>query len=211
MKTSNIILTSLFGLVLIFIVVIQLHFKSVLADKENNMFELKLDSFTKLKVESGWRVKIENGTDRKITFSDDSIRNLIVMDGSTLILNNSNIDSIKKQITFINYQIKQITMLGNSSLYYNAQHIDSLKINLYGKSKLTIQNSENEDTNSNKNEVIGEINFLNASLSDQSGLWIHSDINFFTGELKDSSSCSLTSKVNIEQLSKSKTAQLSVW
>ncbi|OFX89965.1 MAG: hypothetical protein A2W99_08620 [Bacteroidetes bacterium GWF2_33_16] len=211
MKTSNIILITLLGLVLIFIVVIQLHFKTFLADKESNLFELKLNSFTKLKIESGWIVKIENGTDQKIIFPNDSIRNLIVLDGNTLILNKSNTDSLKNTITIINYQINQITMSGSSSLFYSAQHIDSLKIDLSDKSKLTIQKNEKEDVSSEKGETNGVINYLNVSLTDHSNLWIHNDVNFFTGELRDSSDCSLMSSVNIERLSKSKTAQLRVW
>jgi hypothetical protein len=216
MKTSNIILISLFGLILIFLVVIQLYFKSIVSHEKNNEFELNPGLFSSLIINSGWDVKIENGDTTKITFSDDHIRNFIFLDDNSLVLHEIKEDSVKlnrTRILITTKKIDQITMHGNSLLYYQTEFIDSLSIFLYDKSIITIRNAEIGVNKSDreKDKEIGTINFVSATLTDKTQLKIFQNINSFNAELKDTSYCALSGKVQIEKLSKSKTAILGLW
>jgi hypothetical protein len=216
MKTSNIILISLFGLGLIFIVVIQLYFKSVASETKNNEFELNTGFFSTLIIDSGWDVKIEKGDIQKITFSDDSIRDFILMDGEALILIEIKKDSVKSartRILITANKIDQIKISGNSLIYYQTDFIDSLSVKLYDKSIVTIRNGDIGVNKSSREKDIdnGTINSVSAMVSDNTELKIHLDINSFEAELKDSGYCGLSGKVQIEKLIKSKTAHLRMW
>jgi hypothetical protein len=216
MKTSNIILISLFGLILIFLIVIQLYFKSIVSHEKKNEFELNPGLFSSLIINSGWDVKIEKSDTSKITFSDDTIRNLILLDDNSLVLQEIKEDSVKSDRTRIlitTNNIDQITMSGNSILYYKTEFVDSLSIFLYDKSIITIRNAEIgvNQSEREKDKEIGTINYVSAILSDKTQLKIHQNINSFNAELKDTSYCALSGKVQIEKLSKAKTAVLGIW
>lgn len=212
MKTSNIILISLFGLGLIFIVALQLYLKSIESDKKSKEFEFNPGLFTALKIDSGWNVIVKNGDTSKITFETDSIKDLFVLDGSVLVLNKIEKDSVKLYpITITTNKVKHVTMFGNSSLIYQTENLDSIMINLYGESKMTIQNPRISNNQSVREKNSGTINSVYANLSDNSDLYIYQNINSLLAELKDSSYCRLLGVVKIEKLSKSKTASLGLW
>jgi len=215
MKTSNIILISLFGLVLIFLVVIQLYFKSIVTNEKTKTFELNTGFYSALIIDSGWDVKVEKGDIPKVTFSNDSIRNFILMDGDALILSEIKKDSVKfprTRILITADKIDQIKISGNSLLYYQTDFIDSLSIKLYDRSIVTIRNSEIGVNQSSREKIEnGTINHVSAIISDRTELKIHLDINSFEAELKDSSYCVLSGKVQIEKLIKTKTAYLRMW
>ncbi len=212
MKTSNSILITLFGLGLIFIVALQLYIKSIESDNKSKEFALNPGLFTALKIDSGWNVTVKDGDTSKITFADDSIKDFILIDGNTLIIKELRKDSVRLYpITIITNRIDQITMVGDSYLNYQTENIDSITINLYGKSKMTIQNPHINNNQSIREKNAGTINYASAILSDNSNLIIYQNINSLMAELKDSSYCLISGKVNIEKLSKTKTSQLTMW
>jgi hypothetical protein len=216
MKTSNIILISLFGLVLIFLILVQLYFKSIVSHEKAKSFEFNPGLYSSLIIDSGWDVKIEKGEISKITFSDDSIRNFILMDRDALILSeikNDSVNSHRTRILITADNISQIKISGNSLLYYQTDFIDSLFVKLYDKSIVTIRNGEIGVNKSTREKDVdnGTINYVSATVSDKTELKIHLDINSFEAELKDSCYCGLSGKVQIEKLNKSKTAHLRLW
>lgn len=212
MKTSNIILITLFGLGLIFIVALQLYIKSIESDKRSKECELNPGLFTTLKIDSGWDIIVEKGDTSKVTFADDSIKDFFSVNGNTLVIKELKMDSVKHYpITITTKKIDQIAMIGNSQLRYHTENIDSLIVDISGKSKVTIQKSNISNNQSIREKNAGTINYVSAKLSDKSTLTIYQNINFFIAELNDSSYCRLSGIVKIEKLSKAKTAGLGMW
>lgn len=211
MKTSNIILISIFVLGLMLIVALQLYLKSITTDQKNKEFVLTPNAFTSLKIESGWDVQIQTGDSSKITFSKDSIRDLIVFEGESLILKNTNNDSIRKvEISVTIKKIDQISISGNSHAYCQSDFIDSINIQLFDKSELTIIKTKTDNEKSKINDPT-IINYASVALSQKSHLIIYNNINSLYAELKDSSHFSFSGNIQIEKLSKSKGALLRTW
>ncbi|MCK5168761.1 MAG: hypothetical protein KAQ75_02690, partial [Bacteroidales bacterium] len=152
------------------------------------------------------------GEETKISFFEDSVRNLISLDGNILSFKDIESNNGRIKVEIANMAINRININGYSYLKYRADYIDSIFIAQTGESRVVIQNARNDvDAEFESDEKIGRINFVSVLLSNKSDLEIYNDINNLTGELRDSSQCRFTEQVFFTDFSKSATSHIQSW
>ena len=85
-EKSNIILISIFVILLLTILIMQLKFKTHLKTIELNEIDLPLNAFNEIEAEQGWYIEVYNDPIMKVTISSDSIKDLISVNQNKLIL-----------------------------------------------------------------------------------------------------------------------------
>ena len=212
MKKSNIILISIFGIFIVFTIVITVHLKHALQNIEDTSIGLSYENFNTLDIGTGWYINLTQGEETKVSVLEDSIKNLISLNGNTLRFKDTKSDNGRIKVEITNISINQINIKGYSFLRYRTDYIDSIFITQTGDSKVVIQNTINDvDVKSEADEKPGLINFVSVMLSNKSNLKIYNDINNVTGELRDSSKCRFTEQVFFTNFSKSKTSHIQSW
>ena len=212
MKKSNIILISILGIFIVLTIVIQVHLKYAISNLEDTSIGLSYDNFNTLDIGTGWRINLIQGEETKVSIFEDSIKNLISLDGNILSFKDIESDNGRTKVEITNIAINQININGYSYLKYNVEYIDSIFITQTGDSRVVIQNAPNDvDAKSEADEKPGLINFVSVMLSNQSDLKVYNDIINLTGELRDSSQCRFTEYVLFTNFSKSKTSHIQSW
>ena len=175
MKKSNIILISIFGIFIVFTIVITVHLKHALQNIEDTSIGLSYENFNTLDIGTGWYINLTQGEETKVSVLEDSIKNLISLNGNTLRFKDTKSDNGRIKVEITNISINQINIKGYSFLRYRTDYIDSIFITQTGDSKVVIQNTINDvDVKSEADEKPGLINFVSVMLSNKSNLKITS-------------------------------------
>ena len=213
MKTSNIILLSLVGIIIVGIIIIQLQIKSAKTNiGEGKTIELQFDSFDKLNIASGWYVNIKQGEDCKIIITQDSLRNLIRVNDSVLYFSSFDNDEIKRlSADIVLRDINKINVSGNSIINYYAEIVDSLDVDLNENARFGIYYPENEDGDVDEEKSYNVIENLNVDISDHSRLTVRHDLGLLTGEMKDTTRFYFSGTINFKNFTTSKESHLSTW
>ncbi|MCB2195610.1 MAG: DUF2807 domain-containing protein [Bacteroidetes bacterium] len=209
MKKSNIILLTIFILIVVVIVALQFRIKSFVINKK----EIQLDyrEFNKIEVEIGWEVELHKDTTANVIIFNDSLQHLISVQDHKLIFKNNN-GKYNAPVKVLNSDIKSITTYGESRVYYYNDSIDSLELTLYNQSAVKIRPRKITDNATTDSLIIsGNINYLNFKAFGSSKVNISNHVKALEGELNDTTMCSILGKVNIIKLEKSENSAITSW